>query len=166
MQIRQAQASDAAGIAEIYNDAVLNTTAIWNDATVDEADRAAWIAGRQGSGFPVLVAVDGDEVVGYATYGDFRPHDGFRHTVEHSVYVRGDQRGSGIGRQLMMHLVNAARENGVHVMVAAIESGNTGSLRLHEKLGFVETGRMPEVGTKFGRWLDLVLLQLMLDGPR
>lgn len=162
MHIRDAHSTDAAGIAEIYNDAVLNTTAIWNDATVDEADRAEWIAGRQGSGFPVLVADDGGEVVGYATYGDFRPHDGFRHTVEHSVYVRGDQRGSGIGRQLMMHLVDAARENGVHVMVAAIESGNTGSLRLHEKLGFVETGRMPEVGTKFGRWLDLVLLQLML----
>jgi len=162
LHIRDAHSTDAAGIAEIYNDAVLNTTAIWNDATVDEADRAEWIAGRQGSGFPVLVADDGGEVVGYATYGDFRPHDGFRHTVEHSVYVRGDQRGSGIGRQLMMHLVDAARENGVHVMVAAIESGNTGSLRLHEKLGFVETGRMPEVGTKFGRWLDLVLLQLML----
>ena len=162
MHIRDAHSTDAAGIAEIYNDAVLNTTAIWNDTTVDETDRAEWIAGRHGSGFPVLVAVDGGEVVGYATYGDFRPHDGFRHTVEHSVYVRGDQRGSGIGRQLMMLLIDAARENGVHVMVAAIESGNTGSLRLHEKLGFVETGRMPEVGTKFGRWLDLVLLQLML----
>lgn len=166
MHIRDAHSTDAAGIAAIYNDAVLNTTAIWNDVTVDEADRAEWIAVRQGSGFPVFVAVDGDQVVGYATYGPFRPHDGFRHTVEHSVYVRGDQRGSGIGRQLMTRLIDAARENGVHVLVAAIESGNTGSLRLHEKLGFVETGRMPEVGTKFGRWLDLVLLQLMLDGPR
>lgn len=162
MQVRDARAADAEAISEIYNDAVLNTTAIWNDVTVDAADRAAWIAQRQESGFPVLVATDDDDVVGYATYGSFRPHDGFRHTVEHSVYVRGDQRGSGIGGTLMTQLIERARENGVHVMVAAIESGNTGSLRLHEKFGFVETGRMPEVGTKFGRWLDLVLLQLAL----
>jgi phosphinothricin acetyltransferase len=160
MQIRQARPTDAASIAEIYNDAVLTSTAIWNDVTVDETNRAQWIAGRQGSGFPVLVAVEGDEVIGYASYGDFRPHDGFRHTVEHSVYVRGDQRGAGVGGALMARLIEAARETDVHVMVAAIESGNTGSIRLHEKLGFVETGRMPEVGTKFGRWLDLVLLQL------
>lgn len=163
MQVRDARAADAEAISEIYNDAVLNTTAIWNDVTVDAADRAAWITQRQESGFPVLVATDDDDdVVGYATYGSFRPHDGFRHTVEHSVYVRGDQRGSGIGGTLMTQLIERARENGVHVMVAAIESGNTGSLRLHEKFGFVETGRMPEVGTKFGRWLDLVLLQLAL----
>jgi len=163
MQVRDARAADAEAIAEIYNDAVLNTTAIWNDVTVDAVDRASWIAQRQESGFPVLVATDDDDVVGYAAYGSFRPHDGFRHTVEHSVYVRGDQRGSGIGGTLMTQLIERARENGVHVMVAAIESGNTGSLRLHEKFGFVETGRMPEVGTKFGRWLDLVLLQLALS---
>lgn len=162
MQVRDARAADAEAIAAIYNDAVLNTTAIWNDVTVDAGDRAEWIAQRQGSGFPVLVATDGGDVVGYATYGSFRPHDGFRHTVEHSVYVRGDQRGSGIGGTLMAQLIERARENGVHVMVAAIESGNAGSLRLHERFGFVETGRMPEVGTKFGRWLDLVLLQLAL----
>ena len=163
MQVRDARAADAEAIAEIYNDAVLNTTAIWNDVTVDAADRAVWITQRQESGFPVLVSTDDDDdVVGYAAYGSFRPHDGFRHTVEHSVYVRGDQRGSGIGGTLMTQLIERARENGVHVMVAAIESGNTGSLRLHEKFGFVETGRMPEVGTKFGRWLDLVLLQLAL----
>lgn len=163
MQVRDARAADAEAIAEIYNDAVLNTTAIWNDVTVDAADRAVWITQRQESGFPVLVSTDDDDdVVGYAAYGSFRPHDGFRHTVEHSVYVRGDQRGSGIGGTLMTQLIERARENGVHVMVAAIESGNTGSLRLHEKFGFVETGRMPEVGTKFGRWLDLVLLQRAL----
>lgn len=160
MQIRQAQASDAAAIADIYNDAVLNSTAIWNEITVDEANRAAWIAERQGRGFPVFVAVENDEVVGFSSYGDYRPYDGYRHTVEHSVYVRGDQRGSGIGRALMERLIDVARGTDVHVMVAAIEAGNVPSIRLHEKLGFVETGRMPEVGTKFGRWLDLVLLQL------
>lgn len=160
MQIRQAQASDAAGIAEIYNDAVLNSTAIWNEITVDEENRAAWIAERQGRGFPVFVAVENDEVVGFSSYGDYRAYDGYRHTVEHSVYVRGDERGSGIGRALMERLIEVARGTDVHVMVAAIEGGNTASIRLHEKLGFVETGRMPEVGTKFGRWLDLVLLQL------
>ena len=100
---------------------------------------------------------------GYASFGDWRPFDGFRHTVEHSVYVRSDQRGNGLGPQLMDALIERARGCGKHVMVAAIESGNAASIRLHERAGFITTGQMPQVGTKFGRWLDLTFMQLTLN---
>lgn len=164
MPIRDALPADVAALREIYNDAVAHTTAIWNETMVDEANRLAWLQDRLGRGYPVLVATDAqDRVLGYASFGDWRAFEGFRHTVEHSVYVHRDARSSGIGRQLMQALIGRARSLGKHVMVAAIESGNTASIGLHEQLGFVCTGRMPQVGTKFGRWLDLVFMQLQLD---
>ncbi|MEI4484952.1 N-acetyltransferase family protein [Frigidibacter sp. MR17.14] len=164
MMVRDAVPGDAGAIAGIYNDAVESTTAIWNEVTVDAANRVAWMAARQDAGFPVIVAVDAqDRVLGYASFGDWRAFDGYRGTVEHSVYVRGDCRGGGIGRVLMEALIARARAMGKHVMVGAIEAGNAGSVGLHLRLGFTETGRMPEVGQKFGRWLDLVFLQLRLD---
>ncbi len=164
MQIRDAGRGDIEGITAIYNDAVERTTAIWNDTTVDAANRAAWLADRERAGYPVLVAVDDDGgVLGYASFGDWRAWDGYRHTVEHSVYVRADQRGSGIGKALMLALIDRARTIGKHVMVAGIEAGNAGSIRLHERLGFETVGHLKEVGTKFGAWLDLVFMQLTLD---
>ncbi|WEK61336.1 MAG: GNAT family N-acetyltransferase [Candidatus Microbacterium colombiense] len=163
MQIRDAVVADLETITEIHNHAVVHTTAIWNEDPVDIDDRAAWLAERSHRGFPVIVAADETGVVGYASFGDWRPHSGFRQTVEHSVYVRGDQQGRGVGKALMQELIALARSSGVHVMVAAVESGNIGSIRLHEKLGFHEVGRLPQVGAKFGRWLDLSLLQLTLD---
>lgn len=164
MLIREAGPADAGAIAAIYNDAVAHTTAIWNDTLVDAANRAAWMAERQRLGYPVLVAVaDDGTVLGYASFGDWRAFDGYRHTVEHSVYVRVDQRRGGIGRALMAALIERARQIGKHVMVAGIEAGNTASIRLHEELGFIRVGLMPQVGMKFGRWLDLTFLQLILD---
>ncbi len=164
MQIRDAAPSDAEGIMAIYNDAVANTTAIWNDTLVDADNRRQWMAARQAMGYPVLVAVDAQQrVLGYASFGDWRAFDGFRRTVEHSVYVHPDNRGRGIGKTLMQALIERARGLGKHVMVAAIEAGNTDSIALHRQLGFEQTGLMPEVGTKFGRWLDLAFLQLRLD---
>ncbi|MEG3129172.1 N-acetyltransferase family protein [Pantoea cypripedii] len=164
MKIRTANEGDAAMIADIYNDAVLNTTAIWNEKSVDLPNRMKWIRDRQDAGFPVLVAVDEDgKVLGYASYGDWRPWDGYRHTVEHSVYVHKEARGKGTGVALMVELIQLATEQGKHVMVAGIESGNEASIALHKKLGFTEAGRMSEVGAKFGRWLDLTFLQLRLD---
>lgn len=165
MRIREARDEDADGIAAIYNDAVRNTTAIWNDSVVDVDNRRAWIAARQAVRYPVLVAVDDAEgVLGYASFGDWRAFDGYRHTVEHSVYVRGDQRGAGLGSILLGHLIERARELGKHVIVAGIDADNVGSIRLHERLGFERVGLLPQVGAKFGTWLDLVFLQLTLDG--
>ncbi len=162
-QIRDAETGDVEAITAIYNDAVLHSTAIWNDDAVTIDDRTAWHAERIARGYPILVAVDDTGVLGYATFGDFRPHDGFRHTVEHSVYVRDGERGRGIGKALMIELIDRARRLGKHVMVAAIESSNTGSIIMHKRLDFMQVGRMPQVGAKFDRWLDLTLLQLVLD---
>ncbi|WP_268799362.1 GNAT family N-acetyltransferase [Pseudomonas huanghezhanensis] len=162
--IRDALPADLPAVLAIYNDAVLNTTAIWNEQPVDLANRQAWFDARAAQGYPILVAVDAaGDVVGYSSFGDWRPFEGFRHTVEHSVYVRADQRGKGLGPLLMQALIKRARTCDKHMMVAAIESGNAASIQLHLKTGFVTTGQMPQVGTKFGRWLDLTFMQLDLS---
>jgi phosphinothricin acetyltransferase len=161
--IRDAKPDDAEAIAEIYNDAVRNTTAIWNDIEIDAQNRRDWIADRQDAGYPVLVWDQGGKAVGYASFGPFRPHDGYHLSVEHSVYVHRDHRAGGKGAQMMEALITRARDSGFHVMIAAIDAANTGSVRLHERLGFDHVGMMPQVGKKFGRWLDLALLQLVLD---
>lgn len=163
MLIRDATPADAAAIAAIYNHAVRTTTAIWNETEVDAGNRRDWLSARQAAGFPVLVAETAGEVGGYGSFGDWRAFDGYRHTVEHSLYVAPDRRGRGIGRALLSALIASARTSGKHVMVAGIAADNAASLALHARLGFTETGRMPQVGTKFGRWLDLVFLQLRLD---
>lgn len=164
MILRDAVTADIPGITQIYNDAVTNTTAIWNESVVDEANRTAWLEDRRRAGYPVLVAIgEGGEVAGYASFGDWRAWEGYRHTVEHSVYVRSGQRGKGVGAALMLALIERARDCGKHVMVAGIEGQNAASVRLHERLGFVKTGHMKEVGTKFGHWLDLAFFQLILN---
>ncbi len=164
--ILDADEANLPGILAIYNDAVQNTTAIWNETLVDLANRRAWLLERQAQGFPVLVALDAGEVLGYASYGTWRSFEGFRHTVEHSVYVRRDQRGQGLGLRLMQALIERARAADLHVMIAAIEAENASSIRLHQRLGFVVTGQMPQVGRKFERWLDLTFMQLILPEQR
>lgn len=160
--IRTATPADAASIAAIYNHAVSNTTAIWNDDTVDADNRVAWMQARFAIRMPVLVW-DQAGVQGYASYGPWRAFDGYRQTVEHSVYVAPNAQGQGIGRALMEALIACARAEGLHVMVAGVDAQNAGSIALHERLGFKRTGLMPQVGQKFGRWLDLAFLQLVLD---
>jgi phosphinothricin acetyltransferase len=163
MDIREACEPDALGILRIYNDAVLHTTAIWNEQPSSLQARLAWLGERRQSDFPVLVATEGTDVLGYASFGAFRPWDGYRHTVEHSVYVDRAARRGGIGRALVEALIGHARAMDKHVMVAGIEAANEPSLKLHARLGFAEVGHLKSVGRKFGRWLDLVFMQLMLQ---
>jgi phosphinothricin acetyltransferase len=163
MDIRDATEADLPAILAITNEAIVNSTAVWSIAPATLETRAAWMRERQARGFPVLVAVDGD-VIGFASFGDFRPWDGYLHTVEHSIYVAPSAQGKGAGTALLAALVARATALGKHVMVGGIEAGNTASLALHRRAGFVETGRLPEVGRKFGRWLDLVFMQKVL-GP-
>lgn len=162
IELRDATENELSAIMEIYNDAVLTTTAIWNDTLVDLNNRMEWFAARKQRGFPVIVAVKDGVVAGYASYGDWRAFDGYRHTREHSVYVHKDARGSGIGKLLMQAVIEHATGNDVHVLIGAIEAENTASIRLHESLGFRVAGRFSEVGTKFGRWLDLTCMELKL----
>lgn len=163
MLIRDAGLSDIAAITAIYNHAVLHTTAIWNDTTISVQNRIDWLQQRQAQGYPVLVAVNqANEVLGYASFADWRPFDGYKQTVEHSVYVREGQQGAGIGTALMQALMLRARQLDKHVMVAAVDADNIASIKLHQTLGFQQVGLMPQVGRKFGRWLDLVWLQLVL----
>ncbi|MDD3444986.1 MAG: GNAT family N-acetyltransferase [Zavarzinia sp.] len=162
MEIRDATEADLPGILAIYNDAVLNTTAIWNETPVDLDNRLAWWRGRRAQDYPVLVAAEDGDIVGYASFGDWRAFDGYRHTVEHSIYLAPGAQALGVGRKLMEPLIDRARALGKHVMVAGIEAGNEVSIRFHERLGFVVVGHLREVGIKYGRWLDLAFLQLML----
>jgi L-amino acid N-acyltransferase len=161
--IRDAEEGDLSAILAIYNEAVLTTTAIWNDSVVDLANRCSWLAERRQQGYPVLVATHGRDVLGYASFGDFRAWHGYRHTVEHSVYVSQLHQRCGIGSALVEQLIDRARSLGKHTMVGGIEAGNEGSLALHDRLGFRVVGRLEQVGTKFGRWLDLVFVQRTLD---
>jgi len=163
MLIRDAMARDAGAIAAIYNSAVRDTSAIWNDQEVDAANRRAWLSQRQGDGFVVLVLEKDGDVLGYASYGAWRAYDGYKQTVENSVYVRNDSYGLGIGRLLLEALIERAKVHKMHIMIAGIDGSNDVSMALHKKLGFVESGRLPQVGQKFGQWLDLVFMSLKLD---
>jgi phosphinothricin acetyltransferase len=167
IEIRDAILDDLPATLAIYNALIETTTVAWTERPQTLAERAAWFGEQQQRGFPVLVAVDAGEVIGTASYGDFRDSvhwPGYRHTAEHSVHVRIDRRGQGVGQQLMDSLIDRARGNGIHVLVAGIDAENAASIRFHERLGFREVARMPETGRKFGRWLDLVLMQLIVDG--
>ncbi|GBQ71312.1 acetyltransferase [Ameyamaea chiangmaiensis NBRC 103196] len=166
MHVRDAGVGDLATILAIYNDAVRGSTAVFSDQETTLAARAAWLAERQGRGFPVLVAERDGAVLGFATFGDFRAWPGYRHTVEHSVYVQDHARGAGVGQALMHGLIERAQAQGHHVMVAGIEASNAPSIRLHERLGFERAGLLREVGTKFGCWLDLVFMQKVLAPGR
>ena len=163
IDIRPATDVDLPGIVEIYNVSV-TTTATWSETPQTLDERRAWFRARSDAGDGVVVAVEEDEVVGFAAYGEFRnPHwTGYRYTVENTVHVRDGWSGKGIGRSLMEALIDHAATNGKHVMVAAVDGENEGSVTFHERLGFTVVGRMPEVGRKFDRWLDLVLLQRIL----
>ena len=165
LKIRPAIEADLPAILEIYNHAVLNSTAIWIETPADLDDRRAWLGSRKTAGFPVLVADSAPisaSVLGYGSFGEFRAYEGFRYTVEHSVYVTEGAQGRGVGKMLLRALVEEARGMGKRVMVGAIDASNYASLALHEHMGFEETGRMPGVGEKFGKRLDMVLVQLML----
>jgi L-amino acid N-acyltransferase YncA len=160
--VRDATEADLPAIRDILNEAIRTTTAVWTDNPVDLDSRRAWFAERLAAGNPVLVAIDGGDVVGFGSYLQFRAWDGYRNAVEHSVYVRPDRRGSGVGSALVDALIAQARAAGKHVIIGGIEGRNSASLRLHRRAGFIEVGRMPGIGEKFGRRLDLVFVQKQL----
>jgi len=166
--VRDTASRDLPEITAIFNALLGSTTYEWSERLHTVAERAEWLAECSAAGRPALVAVERDEVVGCASYGDFRDTarwPGYRPTVEQSIHVRQDCWNRGIGRALVEALVDRARAEGRHAMVAAIDASNLRSIGFHERLGFSEVGRMPEIGEKFGRRLDLVLMQRLLADP-
>jgi phosphinothricin acetyltransferase len=163
MQVRDATETDLPMILAIYNEIIANTTAVYSEEPVTLDDRKAWWRGRVEQRYPVLVALDSSGISGFATFGDFRAWPCYRHTVEHSVHVRADCRGQGVGKLLMTELFPRAAGLGKHVMIAGIDAANSASIGMHESLGFERVAHFREVGHKFGRWLDLVFLQRWID---
>jgi L-amino acid N-acyltransferase YncA len=160
--IRDARASDLASMLAIYNDAVLTTTAVYDCKPRSAEQQTAWFQAKRDQGLPVLVAESDATVVGFASYGPFRPWPAYLHSVENSLYVAAGWRGRGIGSMLLPTLIERATERGLHTMIAGIDATNEASLRLHARFAFEPVARFREVGWKFERWLDLTFLQRML----
>ncbi|MFM2057392.1 MAG: hypothetical protein RLY71_1777 [Pseudomonadota bacterium] len=156
----------ADAILAIFNEAIVHSTALYDYQPRTPQSMVAWFEAKRRGGFPVLGLEDADgTLLAFASYGTFRAWPAYKYTVEHSVYVHKDQRGRGLGLAVMRELIAAARRNEVHAMVGGIDATNAGSIALHERLGFRHVGTLPQVGFKFGRWLDLAFYQLLLDTP-
>ena len=162
MRIRPATTSDLPAVRELFNALIPTTTIAWRDDPATASEMAEWFAEQVDADHPVLVAEADDEVVGYTSWSTFRGgwrFPGYQLTVEDTIHVDGRHHRQGIGRALLVALIDEARRRGVHVVVAGLDSDNHDSIALHRAVGFVEVARMPEVGRKFERWLDLVLMQ-------
>ena len=159
-------ASHAGAILAIFNDAIVNSTALYDYRPRTPESMVAWFDAKEAGRFPVIGAVAADgELMGFASYGGFRAWPAYKYSIEHSVYVHKDHRGKGIAVALMQQLIAAAREQKYHVMIGGIDIANAASIALHENLGFVHAGTIRQAGFKFGRWLDLGFYQLVLDTP-
>jgi phosphinothricin acetyltransferase len=164
--IECSEAEHADAILEILNDAIVNSTALYDYVPRPRAAMSTWFAGKRAGGFPVVGAVDASgRLLAFASWGTFRAFPAYKYTVEHSVYVHRDHRGRGLGALLLRELIRRAREAQLHVLVGCIDAANAGSIGLHVRLGFVHSGTMPQVGFKFGRWLDAAFYQLTLETP-
>lgn len=163
--LRLATAADLPAINDIYNYYVANSTTTYDEQPVSDEDRRGWFAGRQAT-HPVIVACLNDAqqtIVGFGALSPFRAKHGYRFTVENSVYVRQDHQRGGIGSAILANLIERAQSLGLHAVVAVIDSTQAASLTLHTKHGFQEVGRFPQIGHKFGKWLDVVFLERLLE---
>lgn len=172
--VRSATEADLPAILEIYNEAVLNTTASYDYEPRDLEHRRQWFVERKRDGYPIFVAVDvgengsprndgnPDRIVGWSALNPYHARVGYRFTSENSVYVAADCRGKGIGRLLVAPLIEAAKTKGLRAIIAAIDAENAASIQLHTNFGFEKVGHFRQVGFKFDRWLDVVYLELLL----
>jgi len=162
MIIRRAERNDVPAMREIFNEVLRNSNSIYREEEVDLAERYAWFDEKMEHGYPLFGAYEENKLIGYAGYGSWRAAQGYRKTVELTIYVDNKYRGTGVGSLLMQTIINQAKSDGYHVMLGAIDSENKGSIDFHKRFGFVETARMPEVALKNGQWLNLVFMQLNL----
>jgi L-amino acid N-acyltransferase len=166
IELIDASLADLPGILRIYNDVIRTSTAVYSEVELTEARGRTWFEGKIANSFPFIVAHDAAGVAGFGTFGEFRAPPCYGYSVEHSVHVRADCRGRGIGRALVMELMVRAARMGKHIMIAGIDADNAVSIALHQSLGFVNVGHFHEVGFKFGRWLDLVFLECRLPATK
>lgn len=156
----------AEAILAIFNEAILNSTALYDYKPRAIESMVSWFNIKNESRFPVVGIVDSEgKLLGFASYGTFRAWPAYKYSVEHSIYIHKDYRGKGLGRTLLEKLIMLATEQNYHVMVGGIDMTNLGSIALHEKLGFVHSGTIKQAAFKFGNWLDLGLFQLILPTP-
>ncbi|MGL6341730.1 MAG: GNAT family N-acetyltransferase [Waterburya sp.] len=156
----------ASQILDIFNDAIINSTALYDYKPRAPESMIGWFKTKEKNGFPVIGATDEKgTLLGFASYGTFRAWPAYKYSVEHSVYVHKDHRGCGIGKSLLLQLIGAAKMQQYHLMVGGIDTTNTASIALHEKLGFTHAGTIKQSAFKFGRWLDLGFYQLILETP-
>lgn len=163
--LRPGKVEDMAGILEIYNDAILHTTAVYTYAPFDQAYGQKWFKAKEAGNWPLLVAEEDGKIAGFATFGSFRDWPAYKYTIEHSIYIHPAYRHKGLASQLMQRLIAIANEREFATLVAGIDGENEASLALHVKLGFKKVGEIKKAGYKFGRWLTLAFYQLDLQGP-
>jgi L-amino acid N-acyltransferase YncA len=163
IQVRPAGRDDLQQILDIYNEAVLNTTASYDYEPRTLEHRQTWFEEHERAKYPIFVATDaGGKVVGWSALNPYHSRMGYQFTSENSIYVAADWRSKGVGKLLMPPLIEGARKRGLHVIIAAIDAANPASVHLHERFGFQKVGHMKEVGFKFGRWLDVIYMELIL----
>lgn len=164
--IRSCTENQLPEILEIFNEAILNSTSLYdyNPRTIDTMQN--WYAAKKAGNFPVIGVFDGnDTLLGFASYGSFRSWPAYKYSVEHSVYIRSDWRGKGLGTILLKEIIKCAEAQEYHVMIGGIDASNIASIKLHEKEGFVFCGTIKHAGYKFGKWLDLSFYQLIMKTP-
>jgi L-amino acid N-acyltransferase len=153
-------------ILAIFNEAIANSTALYDYVPWKRESMTDWFEIKRQGNYPVVgVTSNAGELMGFATYGKFRPRPAYKYTVEHSLYVAPEFRGQGLGKLLLSTLIGRAKDQDYHVLIGGIDSTNVASIALHKHFGFEHVGTMRQVGFKFGRWLDLCFYQLMLETP-
>ncbi len=166
MTIIDCNESYSAQILSIFNEAIINSTALYDYKPRTMEMMSTWFENKRKGNYPVIGAIsESGELMGFASFGPFRTFPAYKYTVEHSVYIHGKFRRRGLGEILLKAIIERARLQQIHVLVGGIDSSNRASIALHEKLGFVCSATMPQVGFKFGRWLDLCFYQLILETP-
>lgn len=163
INIRSAEEKDISAILAIINHEILHSTVIYDYEEKSLATQLAWFKQKKKDEMPVLVAVKKKEVLGFATFGIFRPWAAYQFSIEHSIYIHKNARGMGIGNRLMQELIKIAKVRKYHTMIAGVDTSNEGSYHFHKQFGFKEIGRFEQVGYKFGKWLDLIFMQLFLE---
>ncbi len=164
--IRPATTEDLGVILEIFNHAIQYTTAVYSYDPYTPKMMLDWYNEKVKFNFPVFVSTDNGLVTGFVTYGTFRTRPAYKYTVEHSIYVHPDHRERGIAKALILFIIDVAKKADVHALIGGIDAENEISIGFHEKFGFKKVGHLSEVGYKFGKWLDLVFMQLVLETPK